>query len=115
MRETFKLIAKDGSTIGCVYCYKEELAQFISLDQYLQLKYVVQLNRADDTVDHRPITPAELLGFRGVTFIFKTPYGYDSRTYNESDFDEGEAFTLKSCREKFAKDFKLPIYKEILL
>lgn len=115
MRETFKLVAKDGSTIACVYCYKEELAKFITLDQYLQLECVVQLNRADDTVDHRPITPAELLGFRGVTFIFKTSYGYDSRTYNESDFDEGEAFTLESCREKFTKGFKLPIYKEILL
>ena len=115
MRETFKLIAKDGSTIACVYCYKEELAQFISLDQYLKLQCVVQLNRADDPVDHKPILREELMGFRGVTFIYECSYGYDSRTYNESDFDEGEAFTLKSCREKFAKDFKLPIYKEILL
>lgn len=115
MRETFKLVAKDGSTLACVYCYKEELAKFIALDQYLQLECVVQLNRATDTVDHRPITPAELLGFRGVTFIYECSYGYDSRTYNESDFDEGEAFTLKSCREKFAKAFELPIYKEILL
>lgn len=115
MRETFKLVAKDGSTLACVYCYKEELAKFITLDQYLQLQCVIQLNRATDTVDHRPITPAELLGFRGVTFIFKTPYGYDSRTYNESDFEEGEAFTLDGCREKFAKDYKTPVCKEILL
>ena len=115
MRETFKLVAKDGSTLASVYCYKEELAKFIALDQYLQLEYVVQLNRADDTVYHELIMPEELLGFRGVTFIFKTSYGYESRTYNQSDFDEGEAFTLEGCRYKFAKDFKLPIYKEILL
>lgn len=53
--ETFTAYFTDG-TKKHFYCKKNEILDYMSVNEYLKLDHIEILNRADDKVQHRPFT-----------------------------------------------------------
>jgi hypothetical protein len=44
-----------------IYCKKSELANYLTLSDFIDLKCIEIMNKGSDEVEHRPITPEQLL------------------------------------------------------
>ena len=53
--ETFVLNYKDGSK-DLIFCKKEDIEKYITIEQYRKLINITILNKGYDKVNHRPFT-----------------------------------------------------------